>query len=173
MKLVISLMIFMTCLTCCLTHAKPSRKCHVSVENAKVQRLKPRLFKILCHPGFSTSTGQDHILIQCRKNIKTKLNLCLAKSLTKIQRPYPLFQADDPNVDNNIILLDNDQGTNDKGVYKLDEYEEYDDSYDPDKDYGDYYDYDYDKEGAADYYPDENYDPVSVLVLLNKHDYSS
>ena len=39
--------------------------------------------------------------------------------------PYPLFQSDDPNVDDNIILLDNDQGTKETGVYKLNDYEDY------------------------------------------------
>ena len=42
----------------------------------------------------------------------------------KVHHPYPLFQSDDPNVDDNIILLDNDQGTKETGVYKLNDYED-------------------------------------------------
>ena len=36
-----------------------------------------------------------------------------------------MFQSDDPNVDDNIILLDNDQRTKETGVYKLNDYEDY------------------------------------------------
>ena len=39
--------------------------------------------------------------------------------------PYPLFQSDDPNVDDNIVLLDNDQGTKETGVYTLNDYDDY------------------------------------------------
>ena len=42
----------------------------------------------------------------------------------KVHHPYPLFQSDDPNVDDNIILLDNDQGTKETGVYTHNNYDQ-------------------------------------------------
>ena len=62
-------------------------------------------------------------------------------------------------IDDNIILLDNDLEVKNTGVYSIDSYDDYEEDYDPNKDYGSYYDYDYDK--AKEYsedYDDEDYD---------------
>jgi len=159
----ILIFILVTFLTCYVESSR-RRKCQISVLNAKVQRLKPKLLRIICHPGYSTSTGQDQMVVQCKKALKSHLNLChpLKK---KVHHPYPLFQSDDPNVDDNIILLDNDQGTKETGVYTHNNYDQdyaeydykgdYNEDYDPEKDYGDYYDYDYDK-SKDEYDQDEN-----------------
>ena len=46
------------------------------------------------------------------------LHFCHPKS-KKYSHPYPLFQSDDPKVDDNIILLDNDSGVKQTGVYSV------------------------------------------------------
>ena len=140
------------------------KKCHILAKNAKVNHVKPRVIKITCLSGYAASTGKTEIWVRCLKPLKTKLNLC-HKRESRIQRPYPLFQSDDPHVDDNIVLLDNEDDLNKKkGVYILqdrdsDNYEDQDydyNDYEEGKDYGSYYDYDYDK--AADYDYDENYE---------------
>ena len=106
---------------------KSLKKCQIQVPNAKVQRLRPRILLVKCHQGHSTSTGQDQILIKCKKNFRSKVDLCLKKvKKVKNYRPYPLFQSDDPNVDENIILLDNDdKNAKETGVYTLEDYDDY------------------------------------------------
>ena len=135
----------LTILSLCQAKPRMGKSCHVRVPHAQMTRLGPYAFKVSCFQGYQTGTGQSEMIIRCKKSLKTKVNLCYKNRET----PYPFFQSDDPNVGNDIILLDN-EGLS-KGLYVLNNYEdnyEYnEDNYDPDKDYGDYYDYDYDKEG--------------------------
>lgn len=74
------------------------RQCQISVHHAKVIQIRPKIVKIQCHPGYSTSTGQDHVVIRCKKKLrKATLNFCHPKS-RKYSHPYPLFQSDDPQI---------------------------------------------------------------------------
>ena len=95
------------------------RQCQISVQHAKVIQIRPKVVKILCHPGYSTSTGQNGLLIRCKKKLRNaKLNFCYPKS-QKYSHPYPLFQSDDPKIDDNIILLDNNDAVKKTGVYNI------------------------------------------------------
>ena len=95
------------------------RQCQISVQHAKVIQIRPKVVKILCHPGYSTSTGQNGLLIRCKKKLRNaKLNFCYPKS-QKYSHPYPLFQSDDPKIDDNIILLDNNDSVKKTGVYNI------------------------------------------------------
>ena len=71
----ILIFILVTFLACYVESSK-RRKCQISVMNARVQRLKPKVLRIICHPGYSTSTGQDQIVVRCKKSLKSHLNLC-------------------------------------------------------------------------------------------------
>ena len=44
------------------------KQCQITVKHAKVIQIRPKIIKILCHPGYSTSTGQDGLVI--RSNIR-------------------------------------------------------------------------------------------------------
>ena len=86
-----------------LIQASVIKQCQISVKNAKVIQIRPKILKIQCHSGYSTSTGQDILIIKCKKKLRdATLNFCHPKSKS-YSHPYPLFQSDDPKVSKKFI----------------------------------------------------------------------